>query len=647
MFNFLSPSLLMSNTDFQENSFQEDLRIDSTDFPAYDQQWSYINDSNNGVYSNGWVTFSNASLIGMTSDKFYDLKNSYLQIPYYAVATLTGTGACSFGSSNAAGTNTYAHVAENCFVVSPKSDHQHIIDLVSAKLNGVNLNRQSQYTNLMMTENLKKQTVDHERIYHEGCSIDSADGYKINAAVLETNNDTIPMPTIVTSTANDPTTFTGVHMQQSLHGGFGSRMLYNDAIVKRLMKNNFDCTPIANNNSLFGTHGAGILQSSSFSNSLQNGFMGAYRVDGTKVDSANTATGSAINRLLWQYVANIPLSQICDVYSKIPSVSSLANFELRLQLNVASNNSWSVTYAVTSGVTNVDMKPLVIASVASNQSVGTCCPFLISPASVRNSITGINPYPAGCVVSSAVSTNTITVTSGIGYIGSPDSLTITPGSVQQGCRLWIPQIGFTPEYSAKILDSPKKTITYKDFYVDTIPTVANASGGSQVSKLFVANLAHVRQIYVIPYFAVGASTTATQVSRSLVSSAPTTCSFCRLSNFQVQIGGVNVLNENIQLSNQFYENSMLQALALVNGNAHESELISGLVTKSMFQRCYNVYTLDLKRVADEVQDDVLKSFMLNFKIDTKGAYEFVVLVTYDNSVTIDRIGGSVTSADDM
>ena len=92
---------------------------------------------------------------------------------------------------------------------------------------------------------------------------------------------------------------------------------------------------------------------------------------------------------------------------------------------------------------------------------------------------------------------------------------------------------------------------------------------------------------------------------------------------------------------------MLQDLGLVNGNSHGSELISGLVTKSMFQRCYNVYTLDLKRCADEVQDQVLKSFMLNFKIDTKGAYEFVVLVTYDNSVTIDRIGGSVTSAEDV
>jgi hypothetical protein len=633
------------------------MRETYTDYNAYDVQWNYVQDSNTGTYSNGFVNFTNASLIGASQDRYWDLKNAYVQIPYYAVVAIGGGG--SFGSSNDAGTNAYQHLAENCFALSPKSDHQHIIDLVSAKLNGVSLNRQSQYTNLMMTEDLKKQSADHERMFHECCSLDSADGYKLNAAVLETNNDTVPLPNVLQTGLTNA----GGFRQNNLSGGYGSRLFYNDAIQKRLFKNNFDMTDPAvpahysvgtYSDSLFYTGGTSGFTNTALINSLQCGFMGAYRSGtspgnaqtGLLVPDANAVHTAPVDRLLFQYVANIPLASICDVYAKMPSVASLANFELRLQLNIASNNSWTASFtapAIGAGMVNL-IQP---TSVTSNQSVGTTCPFMLSPVAVCND--EVSPFGTGCVVSSPAGNFTITVTPGIGYVGQVANINSIPtgGGIIQGCRIWIPQYGFTSEYSAKILDSPKKLITYKDYYVDTIPNITS-NGTQQVSKLFVANLSHVRNIYIIPYLSPASGvTTAVPVLRSLLSSAPTTCSFCRLSNVNLQIGGQNVMNENLQLSNQFYENNMFQALAMHNGNSFSSELITGLVTRSMYQKCYGVLSFDLKRISDEVQDDSLKSFMLNFKIDTKGTYDFVVLVTYDNSVVIDRLGGSVSSASDM
>jgi hypothetical protein len=91
---------------------------------------------------------------------------------------------------------------------------------------------------------------------------------------------------------------------------------------------------------------------------------------------------------------------------------------------------------------------------------------------------------------------------------------------------------------------------------------------------------------------------------------------------------------------------MLQALARYDGNAFNSELVSGLVTKAMYNKCYGVVSLDIKRVADQIQDDAMKSFLLNFRVDTKGAYDFIVLITYDNTIYIDRVLGSVVSAEE-
>jgi hypothetical protein len=642
----------MSNTEFVLKSHRVDLDLndEDTEFPASDVQWAYIMDNNAGnQYPNGWINFSNANLIGNNSDKFFDMKNAYIQVPYGVVVSIAGG---SFGKSGNAGTADFVHAPENAFAVAPKSEHQHIIDLVSAKVAGISITRQSQYTNLMMTEDLKCQTADHERMFHENCSLDSAESYRLTTAVLETNNRAVPL--------NEAIGATGFRAQ-SLVGGFGGNLFANDTHLKRMLKQNFDNTDGATNLSVFntgavaGTVGATLgFAPGSILNNLQTGFMGAYDENGNKVPASGTpiavsgkaAGASKITKLLFQYVANIPLASICDFYKSCPSLGSLANFELRMQLNISPNNSWSVTYGNTPlPATPYPAQLLVPTSFASNQSVGTTCPFMLSQAVVSNNL--VNPFGQGLVINATNAvTPVITCTPFIGYCGAPEGFTSAvppPSAMNQGTRIWCPQYNFTPAFNKPILDSKNCKVTYKDFYVDTIPNVIVSAAASsvQVSKLFVSNLSHVRNVYIIPFL-----TGATPVNQSLLSSAPTTCSFCKMSNFQVQIGGVNILTEAISTSNQFYENAYMQALAQFDGNAHNSELISGLVTKSMYQRCYGVVTLDVKRVSDQVQDDAMKSFLLNFRVDSKGTYNFIVIITYDNTIYIDRVLGSVVSPEE-
>jgi hypothetical protein len=132
--------------------------------------------------------------------------------------------------------------------------------------------------------------------------------------------------------------------------------------------------------------------------------------------------------------------------------------------------------------------------------------------------------------------------------------------------------------------------------------------------------------------------------QSLLSSAPNTCTLCRLSNFNIQIGGVNIFSEPMQYVNQFYIHNVLPLLAQENGNSIKSQFFSGQISKSSWEKAYNVHSLDLRRVADEVQDAQSKSFQLSFKIDTTATYDFIIIVTFQNSLTVDRVSGMITSS---
>ena len=191
-----------------------------------------------------------------------------------------------------------------------------------------------------------------------------------------------------------------------------------------------------------------------------------------------------------------------------------------------------------------------------------------------------------------------------------------------------------------ILSQPSAKLLYNDFYVDMILN-QNTATSNQVTRLFNVNLSRVRTMYIIPYLS--SKTNAPVSYRSPISSAPTTCSFCRISNCNISIGGQNVFIEPLQQINQFYNNNVLPLIANVNGNSMKSKFMSGQITSTMWQKAYNVFTFDMKKVEDEVQDNVLKSFQINFKVDTVNTYDFMVILSYQNELNIDRLTGMVTS----
>ena len=580
-------------------------------YPASDIQWIYINDNNQGNYANGWVNWSNVSLIGSSSDKYFDWSQAYAVIPYGVVLTASGAGVPSFGNTNGA---NFTHSPENVFACIPKGNH-HLIDLVQAKFGGVSINRNSNYNNFYINETFKSQNVDQAKLLGDiMCSyLDSADSYAIDATLGDVNNRLTGKPTNLSS-GNNATTFA------------------NDGLLKRALKGNHDNTAYAVNTSVFNT--SATHTNTALLNSLSTGLVGVY--DSTGATPVANGSTNRITRLVFQYVATVPLNEVNDFFAKLPSVQSSLGFELRTQLNVASNNTWTINYnGATAGV------EFLPSSIVANQSVGNTCPFMVAPAS--NTISGNAGLGLGMAVNATSATAwSLAVNPFIGYFGNSPALNngLPSGSTSLPCRIYVPQINYTPSYSRMILDQPSSKVLYNDFYVDMILN-QNTASSNQVTRLFNVNLSRVRTMYIIPYLSSKANTPVSY--RSPLSSAPTTCSFCRISNCNIQIAGQNIFVEPLQYNNQFYNNNLLPLIANVNGNSMKSQFMSGQITSTMWQKAYNVFTFDMKKVEDEVQDNVLKSFQINFKVDTTNTYDFMVILSYQNELNVDRLTGQVTS----
>jgi hypothetical protein len=135
----------MSNNLFEFN-FQDDLQEKENSYPISDVQWIYINDINQSNYSNGYINFTNVSVIGSSVEKQYLWSQGYLAIPY----TIT------VASSN--GMN-FLIDPSNVNALSVKS-YATFIDWLSIKYNGVSCNRNSYYNHLMMNERIKTYNTD-------------------------------------------------------------------------------------------------------------------------------------------------------------------------------------------------------------------------------------------------------------------------------------------------------------------------------------------------------------------------------------------------------------------------------------------------------------------------------------------------------
>jgi hypothetical protein len=333
--------------------------------------------------------------------------------------------------------------------------------------------------------------------------------------------------------------------------------------------------------------------------------------------------------LCYQGVSLIPLSELHDFFKQMPSVGSSTGFELRLQMNLSKENSYQIRY---NAIANATAIPNLVSS---NQIVGHCAPFLLANPSTDGS-TGLRTAGSGLV------NGTMTIRANIGWKNETGQLASFQGSTGNPVRIFLPSINFNNDYIKQIIQSPQYSLKYNDYYVDSD---LNKSQGSSISRLFNVQLSRVRNLYIIPFLS--SPTNAFPCpTNSPISSAPITCSVARLRNFQVSIGGQNIFSEPQNFNYQFYNNNSLSIMADINGNSLKSKFFSSQVTKTMWESGYNVYSINLQKITDEISDSLMKSFILNYQIDgTAGlSYDLFYIITYQSELSLDRATGTITNS---
>jgi hypothetical protein len=236
-------------------------------------------------------------------------------------------------------------------------------------------------------------------------------------------------------------------------------------------------------------------------------------------------SATPITKIVFQYVSIVPLQYMHDFFTCLPSVSRAEGVSLRLQMNIHKGKSWTIKYdRAAEGIMSVQ-------TIDAQSSVGNCCPVLVSQACALSAEKLPNESKGtGLVIWNGP--NNDPVLEGrcvIGYQG----LAVTlggdghPNPQSSQCRLMIPQILFNSEKARQIIENPQMNLSYNDYYVDRIEK-ALYRGGGNVEKNIGVQLSKVRQFHIIPFLSSTAQSPI--IYRSPLSSAPNTCSFCKIDS---------------------------------------------------------------------------------------------------------------------
>lgn len=596
--------------------YESDLVTDENKFIGTGTTTVYIPDNNSFSYNSGIISWNGVQLqASNSSNRMLEIKDGYLIIPFGCTVTLDAKSSFTTGDfpDGTKKGKLDPQIYKN--TISCKGWHHAILDQVRLTYGKVIITG-NQWHNIFVNERLKRMTREQNRMFGDFANInfDSHDSMKIDAAgALEENNN----------------------------------FATNQAHKKRCDLYNTD---------LLSKQGPlSMYDSATINDCFEGGLIAAYDISGAKVSDVTGAKDTIestkpITTLVFQYIGYLPLSFISPVFEKMPSISSIPSMELRITTNLSVNSVWTVTYDDTVDATTKKYK---ITGTSAVQGSGSVCPFLLSPFSSEvTATTGI-----GCVpITRDAAATTEPKASVVPYIGYYQPADLVDGSISSNgkmtlrpnaypCRIAIPSVAYNAKLREVIYKQPASEVLYEDFAVDA--SITNRVGGSSVQHQLQNALGRVRRLYIIPYF-VSKPTPATfvPVYQSLVSSAPTTCSPCKLTNFMVSLSSVNVFAVPVAQSHEFFINNNLISQAQINGNSFSSAMVSGQVPFSQWASgSYQVYEVLLDRAIDQIADNENPTIQVSFKINAKAdyAYNFVLMTTFQSVAFIDRVDGSVSS----
>ena len=589
-----------------------------------DKQWSYIVDTNNGVYANNsgltQVQFDLSSIYN--SGGFSDSADTFLTIPIVMSATYaTSAGASISLPAASAGLGAAASLG-GCAaysLLSLKSNYQNLIHQIEIQADGKVINDTQPFTNVLQNFRMLSQmsatdlntwgtslnfnqTLDNEK----SMAFNMVNGVNVQGLGLANNQ---PYGNTV-----------GGVQSQSLPQSAMNSGACNSAIANRISRFADTTTlPSGSAQSFWGT-----------SSTTQLTFMTATQL-ATEYKPYVSVTGSVVT---WYDVGIIPLRYLCDVMDKLGLVRKLSAV-MRIYFNTG-----TICAKVTNPTLSTQTIQPVSAAAGFQSTFSNTCPITINnvtgtsgsaPSTGANSAcvpltTGF--VIAGCFIARAPTTS-ISVGGGTGLnIGGASH-------PMPSCRTYFSLVKMEPSKALKYVEENRsKLVVYEQFITNQYN---NISVGSSFSQLLQSGIRNPLSLVIIPLVSITQPTTvggSTGMGFSQYGSpldtCPATYAPISLTNLQVTLGGQNILNSTLFYT---YENYLEQVALADNLTSSDLGIGAGLISQSYWEN-NRVYYIDLKRSRDADKAST-RNLNISFTNNSNVIIDLLVFTSYLDKLVVD------------
>ena len=543
--------------------------------PFVKRELVYVLDSNNGNY-NGQILLDTSSL--SNSGKYASYSEAYLQVPLVSYLQ----------ANNWAGLNA----ASVPFAAGLKAGHHHLIHSISVEYNNVSVVQLTPFTNFHVSYKLMTQSSWNDVVKNGSTNLfipDTPTSMSFNA--VGGNNGT---GNGVCNNQDSGTTTT-----TAMNGQFQMDQV-NAGLRQRQLLTCYDPASTSYTANFMTTNTCNAVGKD-------------YYVNGGVADN------NAVK--VWYVLATIRLKDICDFFDKIPLVKG-AFIKLTINTNTAVHQL--ETTVAGGAITNLLQNTAVIN--------GGTTPLMFPSMTTNNGGRSIGAL----LIAAGNATYTFNYGCGIGKVSVGGTSFQHP--TLTGCRLYCPLYTLNPVQEDQYLSlNRQKRIVYKDIYQYQITNIAANNG--QINTLLTNGISNAKTVVLIPFLnsaVVGQN--GFSPFQSVFDSAPgTTSPSIALTQFNVQVGGINmfVQNENYDFEQFLNELSSINA---VNGNL-TTGLTSGLIDKTAFEYGYRYYVCDVGRRLP-AEDTVQKSIQILGQNASNKAIDLYCFVEFEKSITIDLMTGA-------
>jgi hypothetical protein len=309
--------------------------------------------------------------------------------------------------------------------------------------------------------------------------------------------------------------------------------------------------------------------------------------------------------------ATIMLKDIHPLFEVIPISKSL-NFKIQVFWN---NSAFTATHTATTGVGEDAVAGVYSAQSAQYRAYNGTIPLMLN-----NFVSGFGASTAGTIRTSVYVGDTC-------HDSTQKSVApgILTGAVGKQVELWVPSYQMLVDVDRDYSNGHQKIISYNDYYQFSLKNVA---AGGTFNHLVSNGIANLKACLIVPML----STLNNNVN---VFDDGLPQSFAHINQFNIMVGGSNVLHQDSRYGYQQFNNEFFNEFG-INGNQSPG-IGSGLIDfKSWVKKPY--YYVNCSRVPLD-QQMTYRSLQITGTNSSALPMDYYIFAIYEKNFSLDIISG--------